>query len=69
MRLIGTNNMIEVSVHLKDQSQPLVYQNVVNAYEKGSFYCVYMGGETVYKHPITDIWRIKEGYGAHGRGK
>ena len=61
--------MIEVTVHLKDQSQPIVYQDVVNTYEKGSFYCVYLKSEKVYKHPITDIWRIVEGYGAHGRGQ
>lgn len=61
--------MIEVSVHLKDQSQPLVYTDVKNTYEKGSFYCAYCKGEKVYKHPIADIWRVKEGYGAHGRDK
>ena len=55
-----------VTVHLKDQSQPLVYENVINAYEKGSFYCVYVEGEKVYKHPIADIWRVKEDYGHHG---
>lgn len=58
--------MIEVQVHLKDQSQPLVYRNVINTYEKGAFYCVYCKGEKVYKHPIRDIWRVKEGYGKHG---
>jgi len=52
-----------VIVHLKDQSQPLIYENVLNAYEKGSFYCVYVIGEIVYKHPISEIWRIKEDYG------
>jgi len=61
--------MVEVSVHLKDQSQPIVYQNVLNTYEKWSFYCVYCEGEKVYKHPIVDIWRVKEGYGTHGRDK
>lgn len=59
--------MIEVSVHLKDQSQPIIYTDVINTYEKGSFYCVYCDGEKVYKHPISDIWRVKEGYGYHGR--
>ena len=54
--------MIEVTVHLKDQSQPLVYKGVINTYEKGSFYCVYVKGEKA----IRDIWRVKEGYGRHG---
>ena len=58
---------LTVAVHLKEQSQPLVYENVINAYEKGSFFCVYVEGEKVYKHPIADIWRVKEDYGTHGR--
>ena len=59
--------MIEVTVHLKEQSQPIVHQNVINTYEKGSFYCIYCEGEKVYKYPLIGIWRIKEGYGYHGR--
>jgi hypothetical protein len=62
-----TKDLITVVVHLKDQSQPLVYAQVENTYEKGSFFCVYTSDEMVYKHPIADIWRIKEGYGYHGR--
>jgi hypothetical protein len=64
---MSTAKVITVSVHLKDQSQPVTYENVINTYEKGSFYCVYTESEVVYKHPIRDIWRVKEGYGEHGR--
>lgn len=59
--------MINVTVHLKEQSQPLEYKEAINTYEKGSFFCVYCQGEKVYKHPIRDIWRVKEDYGYHGR--
>jgi hypothetical protein len=59
--------MITVWVHLKDQSQPIEYKNVINTYEKGFFYCVYTEKEMVYKHPLADIWRVKEEYGHHGR--
>ena len=67
--------MLTVVVHLKDQSQPIIYYDVMNTYEKGSFYCVYVKKcdkdlseqEFSYKHPIADIWRIKEDYGHHGR--
>ena len=58
---------IKVWVHLKDQSQPIEYDDVVNTYEKGSFYCVYTSNELSYKHPLLDIWRVKEEYGHHGR--
>lgn len=61
-KIMGT-----VVVQLKDQSQPLVYEDVINTYEKGSFFCVYVSGEKVYKHPLRDIWRVKEDYGYHGR--
>ena len=59
--------MLTVWVHLKDQSQPIEYKDVVNTYEKGSFYCVYTKEEFTYKHPLVDIWRVKETYGYHGR--
>jgi hypothetical protein len=61
--------MSEVIVHLKDQSQPLTYHDVINTYQKGDFYCVYVKDERVYKHPMADIWRVIEDYGYHGRDK
>lgn len=60
---------MENYVHVQkiDQSQPIIYENVINTYEKGSFYCIYVKGEIVYKEPLALIWRIKESYGYHGR--
>lgn len=58
---------MQAIVHLKEQSQPIVHDNVINTYVKGPFYCVYCEGEKVYKYLIVDIWRIKEDYGYHGR--
>jgi hypothetical protein len=54
--------MKTVSVHLADQSQAIVRENVVNAYEKGSFYCLYLTTGTVEKYPIHSIWRVTEDY-------
>lgn len=51
-----------VTIHLKEQSHPIVYESVKNAYEKGSFYCVYLSNGTVYKYPIADIFRVIETY-------
>ena len=31
---------MKVLVHLKETSQPLIYEDVINAYQKGDFYCV-----------------------------
>lgn len=54
--------MIEVTIELKETSQPIVLQ-AVNAYTKGRLYCVY-DGKIVQKFPLANIWRIKEQY--HG---
>jgi len=58
---------ITVSVQLTESSQPIVHENVINTYQKGTLWCVYTEDETVYKYPIANIWRIVEGYGYHGR--
>jgi len=57
-----------VIVHLKTQSQPIEYTDVINVYEKGKFYCIYRKGEIVDKYPIQDIWRIREDYGRKEQG-
>ena len=59
--------MITVTVQLKESSQPIVYENAINTYQKGSFFVIYVEGEISYKHPIETIWRVKEDYGYHGR--
>ena len=36
---------MKVLIHLKETSQPIIYNDVINAYQKGDFYCVmYMKG-------------------------
>jgi hypothetical protein len=59
-------NEIKVIIHLKAQSQPIVHEDVINTYQKGDIFCIYVKGEVVYKYPIADIFRIKEDYGSHG---
>lgn len=51
-----------IEVWLKETSQPIIYPYVVNAYQKGDFYCIY-DGLKVYKYPIANIWRVVEIYG------
>ena len=59
--------MINVTVHLKTQSQPIEHKEVVNTYQKGDLYIVYTSNEKSYKYPIADIFRVIEDYGHHGR--
>jgi len=58
-----------VTIHLKLQSQPIIHANTINLYEKGSFLCVFVNGEKIYKYPISDIFRVIEDYGFHGDAK
>lgn len=51
---------MKVEVHLYTQSQPVLIENVHNAYTKGPLYCVMREDLTVYKFPLCHIFRIKE---------
>ena len=59
--------MIKVTIHLKTQSQPIEYTEVINTFQKGDFYVIYTVGEKSHKYPIADIFRVIEDYGFHGR--
>jgi len=48
-----------VEVHYKDANSPLVYESAKLTFVKDVFFCVH-SGEHSYKHPIANIWRIKE---------
>jgi hypothetical protein len=52
-----------VAVTLRETSQPIVHEEVTNAYTKGDLYCVYIQkSNRVYKYPLVSIWRIEESY-------
>lgn len=52
---------MKVQIHLKETSQVLEH-SALNAYTKGELYCVYCENSTVYKYPLSNIWRITEDY-------
>lgn len=52
-----------VEVHYKDANEPLVYENALMTYIKGDFFCVHQD-QWAYKHPIANIWRVREAWGA-----
>lgn len=51
---------MEIEVHLKDQSQPILCKSVRNAYIKGPFYCVMYTDLIVDKFPVENIFRVRE---------
>jgi hypothetical protein len=57
---------VKVIIHLKTQSQPIIYERVVNTYQKGDLFCLYLESEKTIKFPIQNIFRIEEDYGYHG---
>ncbi len=59
--------MITVTVELKETSQLIIYDDVINTYQKGDLFVIYTKEKKSYKHPIATIWRIIENYGFHGR--
>jgi hypothetical protein len=51
-----------VKVHLITQAVSIDYENVKNAYTKGSMYCIYTQTGDVHKFPIANIFRVIESY-------
>lgn len=52
---------MNVSIELKETSQPVDIADVTNTYTKGPLYCIY-GAGIVVKFPLANIWRITEDY-------
>lgn len=57
---------MNVIYRLKQTSQPMVIENVLNTYQKGDFYCILTaskdGQKRVRKVPIVDLFDIVEDY-------
>lgn len=51
-----------VKIQLKESSSVIAHENVINTYTKGPLYCVYVG-DSVFKYPLDNIWRIEEPFG------
>ena len=58
--------MKKVTVHLKEASSEMSYDNVENTYQKGGMFCVLRkpkkGPRVVYKYPMSSIFRVIEQY-------
>lgn len=56
---------MKVQIQRNESSQPLIYENVINAYTKGSLYCLMFekdGERITHKFPLCSIFRIIEDY-------
>ena len=55
-----------IEVHRNETSQPIVYKNDINAYTKGSMYCVLFKDKEdraqVHKYPLCSLFRVVEHY-------
>jgi hypothetical protein len=56
---------MKVELYLNETSQPIVYTNVINTYQKGFMFCIYEG-KLVHKYPRDKIWRVVETYSREG---
>lgn len=54
--------MKKISIHLKSQSHPIEYIDVLNCYTKENMYCVCRNDQTVHKYPLVNIFRVIEDY-------
>ena len=59
---------MKCTIWLKESSEPIEYNNIVNTYTKGDLFCVYVANEKVHKFPINTIFRIVEDFGTHAEG-
>ncbi len=56
---------MRIEVQRNETSQPIVYEDAINAYTKGWLYCVLFekGGERVtHKYPLFALFRVVEDY-------
>ena len=51
---------MRIEVHLLNQSQPIEYKDVQNAYTKDGMYCMLLEYSEVIKFPMVNIFRVKE---------
>ena len=56
---------MKIEIQRNESSQPLIYENVLNAYTKGNMYCVMFikdGERITHKFPLCSLFRVVEDY-------
>lgn len=50
--------MITVEIWLKGTAFPKIYENILDTFEDGSFFCVRAEEDLIYKYPVSNIFRV-----------
>ena len=56
---------MKISIQRNETSNPIVYEDAINAYTKGNMYCVLfesVDGRETHKYPLCSIFRVIEDY-------
>jgi hypothetical protein len=53
---------LTVKIELRETSQPIVRDDVLNTYTKGPLYVIYREGGFVEKYPVSSLFRVTEDY-------
>jgi hypothetical protein len=56
---------VKIQIQRNETSQPIVYENAVDAYTKGPMYCVLLvidGQRVTHKYPLASLFRVVEDY-------
>lgn len=57
---------MKIEVQRNESSNPLVYENVINAYTKGQMYCILFVNKSeervTHKFPLCSLFRVIEEY-------
>lgn len=56
---------MRIEIQRNETSEPIIYENVINAYTKGPMYCVLFlkdGERKTHKYPLVSLFRVIEDY-------
>ena len=56
---------MQIEIQRNETSQPIVYENILNAYTKGPMYCVMFVKDEkriTHKYPLCSLFRVIEDY-------
>lgn len=56
---------MRIEIQRNETSQPIIYDDTVNAYTKGPMYCVMFlkdGKRMTHKYPLVSLFRVIEDY-------
>ena len=59
--IVGEYSM-QIKIRRELSSRAKIYENVIDSYQKGDLYCIYLEDGKVIKIPIKKIFDIEEEY-------